>query len=254
MQLNYKKYGDSGENLIIVHGLLGSGDNWVTLSKRFANDHIVWAIDQRNHGRSEHSAIFNYEVMADDLMEFIETHQIQQPTLMGHSMGGKTIMQFLNKYPDICVKFISVDMAPKIYDGHHDIIFKAMKAVNPEQLSSRNEADEILSKYITSFPIRQFLLKNLTRNDDMQMYWRMNLDVIYQNYPEILKAIYLEKPFDGDTLFVRGTKSNYILNEDFPLIQRQYPNAEIIDMDAGHWVHSEVPDELYEAVNEFLER
>ena len=55
MKLFYRKYGEAGPPLIIVHGLYGSGDNWVTIARELAASFEVYVVDQRNHGQSPHS-------------------------------------------------------------------------------------------------------------------------------------------------------------------------------------------------------
>ena len=99
MELNYKKLGEEGENLIVLHGLFGSLDNWMTLGKELSEDFQVWLVDNRNHGQSPHSDEFDYPVMAEDLKEFIELHQIKDPIIIGHSMGGKVAMHFASYTP-----------------------------------------------------------------------------------------------------------------------------------------------------------
>ncbi|MEM6298732.1 MAG: alpha/beta fold hydrolase, partial [Bacteroidota bacterium] len=115
MQLHYKKLGDTGKPLLILHGLLGSLDNWMSLGKQWSETYQVYLIDQRNHGRSPHADTHSYEAMAGDLLEFIETHNLRDVNLLGHSMGGKTVMEFVTKQADLIEKLIVVDIAPVQY-------------------------------------------------------------------------------------------------------------------------------------------
>src|SRR5919201_1725088 len=103
MPLHCESYGE-GQPLIILHGLFGSLDNWRTLSKTFGQFFQVFALDQRNHGRSPHSDVSNYQVMAEDLKEFMQQHGLSSAHLLGHSMGGKTAMQFAVTYPEMVDK------------------------------------------------------------------------------------------------------------------------------------------------------
>lgn len=92
MKLAYREFG-AGKPLIILHGLFGQSDNWNTLAKNFAEKGFhVFTLDQRNHGLSPHSELWNYEVMADDVFEFIQDHNLKEPVLLGHSMGAKTVL------------------------------------------------------------------------------------------------------------------------------------------------------------------
>ncbi len=89
MELYFKEFGE-GYPLIILHGPFGSSENWRTLNRLFAKCYRVFAVDQRNHGHSPHHPAMNYAVMARDLREFMQAHQLSSAYLVGHSMGGKT--------------------------------------------------------------------------------------------------------------------------------------------------------------------
>ena len=252
MTLNYKSFGE-GYPIIILHGLFGTLDNWQTIAKKLADDYTVYIVDQRNHGRSPHDAIFNYEVMADDLQAFMESQWIYEAHIIGHSMGGKTAMQFALNYPDLVNRLVVVDIAPKGYEGGHQAIFEALFSLDLAKISNRKEADKLLSSKIGEFGVRQFLLKNLTRNKEGGYQWKMNLPVIYQNYTKILSAIEQEDGFSQPTLFIKGENSNYIKETDWPLIRKIFPSAELATVkQAGHWVHAEAPNELLNFVKGFF--
>lgn len=251
MQLNYKKVGE-GQPLIILHGLFGSLDNWMTLSKKLGEQFEVYIVDARNHGFSPHSDIFNYEVMADDLLEFIEEHQIVDPIILGHSMGGKTAMQFAMNYPDKLSKLIVADIAPKPYPVHHGVILEGMFALNFDVITSRREADEELAKHIPDLSTRQFILKNLYWKEKGKLAWKFNLPVINDNIEMVGFELNNISPFNKPTLFIRGTKSNYILESDYPKIKSIFLNATIESIESGHWVHAENPQKFLELLNNFL--
>jgi len=253
MDLNYKTFG-AGDPLVILHGLFGTLDNWQTLGRQFAEHYMVFLLDQRNHGRSPHTDDMNYPAMADDLHNFMESHWMYRAHIMGHSMGGKTAMELALHYPDMVDKLIVVDIAPKAYAGDHLPIFEALLSVDLDQIDSRADAEEQLKLHIANYAIRQFLLKNLTRTKEGQYRWKMNLPVLYQHYQEVLGATSGNDPFEGPTLFIRGANSSYILDEDFPLIRQLFPNARIKTIPgAGHWVHADQPEMLYQIVSDFLE-
>jgi len=242
MTLNYKSFGE-GYPIIILHGLFGTLDNWQTIAKKLAEKYSVYIVDQRNHGRSPHDDTFNYEVMADDLQAFMESHWIYEAHVIGHSMGGKTAMQFALNYPDLVNQLVVVDIAPKAYEGGHQTIFEALLSLDLTKITSRKEADELLQQKIEEFGVRQFLLKNLSRQKEGGFKWKMNLPVIYQNYAQILAAIESEETFDNSTLFIRGGTSNYVKEADMVSIKTLFPLAELTTVaNAGHWVHAVAPD------------
>jgi pimeloyl-ACP methyl ester carboxylesterase len=253
MKLNYKMQGQ-GPALIILHGLFGSLDNWQTLAKRWAEHFTVFTVDQRNHGRSPHDPDMNYQLMADDLIELMEDNFVFHAHLLGHSMGGKTVMKFALEYPDMVEKLIVADMSPMPNGGGHEEIFKALFDANVSQAQSRSEVEEALKQRIPQPDVRQFLMKSLYRTDSKTFDWRFNLDAIYEHYSDILEGIHSDNHFDRDTLFIKGSKSNYVGEEDMPLIKKLFPNAKVEAIDAGHWLHAEKPDEFYQSVLRFLTR
>lgn len=253
MQLNYKSLGQ-GPPIIILHGLFGMLDNWQSIAKLLADDFTLYLIDQRNHGKSPHTSTHSYKLMAADLKEFMLQQGIPQSNILGHSMGGKTAMQFALDYPEMVDKLIVVDMGIKSYEAGHDKIFDALKSLKPELIHSRNEAESQLSNYINSEGIKQFLLKNLTRNADGNYSWKFNLSALFDNYEtEILSGITTDSQFEGETLFIRGATSDYILDADWSTIQNLFPNAVLATIaDAGHWVHADKPTDLINCIKSFL--
>lgn len=252
MELAFREYGQ-GQPLIILHGLFGQSDNWNTLSKSFAEKGFrVFTLDQRNHGLSPHSEQWDYDVMADDLKEFIDRHQLKNPILLGHSMGGKTVMFFALKYPDIASKIIIADIAARASHRHHDEVLKALNAVDFSTLKTRKEAEAVLNGYISDAGTKQFLLKNIYWKQDELMAWRFNLEVITRHYDEILLEV-PQKTNQVATMIMRGERSNYISDEDLLDMKKRFPNSELVTIkDAGHWVHAEKPKEFFEAVMDFI--
>lgn len=251
MKLHHKSYG-SGHPLVILHGLFGTLDNWHTMSVRLGKMFHVFAVDQRNHGRSPHSDEFNYTVMAKDLLLFMDEHRIETTHLIGHSMGGKTAMQFVKLHPERVSKLVVVDIAPRRYDAHHDHIFDTLCALDLRKHHSRASIEHELLPHFPSLPVRQFLLKNLTRDTSGPFKWKMNLPVIRKNYRCVNRAVTLSHPFDRPTLFIRGSQSSYIGGNDLKEIRRQYLNVQFATIDAGHWLHAEAPEEFFEVVEKFL--
>lgn len=252
MQLNYKKVGE-GTPLIILHGLFGSLDNWMGIAKTLGERFEVYLLDARNHGQSPHSDEFDYELMAEDLYEFIQEHKIVEPVVLGHSMGGKTAMQFAMNHPDMLTKLIVADIAPKPYPVHHRQIIDGLLALDFDVIKTRQQADEELLKHIPDLSVRQFLLKNLYWKEKETLAWRFNLEAINQNIEIVGKALKNIHPFLQPTLFIRGERSNYILESDFEEIKHIFPNSEVKTIaNSGHWIHAEQPQEFIRIVSAFL--
>jgi len=253
MKLFYRRSGQ-GQPLIILHGLFGQSDNWNTLAKQFSdNGFQVYAVDARNHGLSPHSDEWNYKVMSDDILELIKDNNLEDVIFMGHSMGGKVAMQFAIDHPQHLDKLIVVDIAPKYYPLHHQSVLAALQAVDFSVVKARREVEDVLSQYISDLGTKQFLLKNIYWKENGELAWRFNLNVMVQKIENIGEATVSDKICDVTTLFIRGEKSNYILEEDIDLIQEIFPRSILETItDAGHWVHAEKPKAFFECVMKFI--
>jgi esterase len=251
MNLFFRQAG-TGEPLVILHGLFGSADNWYTLSKVFAEKFRVFTIDQRNHGQSPHSDDFNYQLLTEDLEQFLTDHSLECVNIIGHSMGGKTAMNFAVKNPSRVSRLLVVDIVPKSYPVHHDHILDGLMAVPISKLTSRTEADRILMEHIDEPDVRQFLLKNLTRTPDGRFAWKINLPALDKHIEEIGAGIVYPGRYEGPTLFVNGTRSNYFKSGDEKFIHPIFPQAEISFLDTSHWVQAEKPMEFAQLAIEFL--
>lgn len=253
-KLNFKTYG-SGDPIIIMHGLFGMLDNWQTIAKQLAEDYMVYIIDLRDHGKSEHTEEFTYPAAAQDVSELMESEWIHSAYIIGHSMGGKTALQLVKDYPDLIEKLIVVDIGIKAYDGGHEVILDALQSVPIADISSRKEVEDHLKKHIDDAGVRLFLMKNLSRDKMTGGYkWKMNLKVLVKHYKDILSGISFDDIVDTPTLFIRGSKSSYILDDDINDISNHFEEVifETIT-DASHWVHAEAPNELLSSVRSFLE-
>lgn len=243
-----------GRPLCILHGFLGMLDNWKTLGTLYSeNGFQVHLIDQRNHGKSFHSPNFNYDVLSDDLVAYLDSHNLDAIYLIGHSMGGKTAMQFACSHPERVKKLLIADIAPKFYPPHHQTIIDGLNAIKVKDLESRKVADEQLKKYIPDFGTRQFLLKNLYRTDGKNLDFRFNLEVLSQKMEEVGENINSTERYHGPTLFLRGDRSEYVTQTDTEAIKNHFPKATLETIEnAGHWLHAENPEHFFEESMKFF--
>ena len=242
-----------GKPLIILHGLFGMLDNWQALAKEFACFFETHIVDLRNHGRSFHATQHNYEVMTEDLLSYLNAYNLDEVSLIGHSMGGKAAMNFACMYPDRVEKLVVVDISPKYYPPHHQEILSGLKAVDRSNLTSRKDADQILSQYFSETAMRQFLLKNLYWRSSTELTFKFNLKVLSDQIENVGQALYTNALFDRPTLFIAGQSSNYIKETDVELIESHFPDFEIVEIPkSGHWVHAENPDQFFDKVSRFL--
>ncbi|HLG03559.1 MAG TPA: alpha/beta fold hydrolase [Bacteroidia bacterium] len=254
MKLFFRKSGD-GQPLFILHGLFGSSDNWAGLAKQWSQYFTVYTVDLRNHGQSPHSEEWNYSVMAEDLMELIAAENLRGVNLLGHSMGGKAAMRLALDFQQALSKLIVSDIGTKKYPDNNRNVVDALLKVQPEKLTSRKEAEAILSANLQDPGTVQFLLKNLYWKETVsgkQLGWRFNLGAISKNLEAVGEATNSPAPCEVDTLFIRGERSDYITAADEQEIKRVFPHSKIVTVpNAGHWVHADNPQGMFNAVMEF---
>lgn len=245
---------DSKETpLLVFHGLFGMLDNWGSFGREFGELMPTHLIDLRNHGKSFHSDAMSHDDLADDILHYMQHYNLEKAHLLGHSLGGKAVMQCAIKYPELVEKLIVVDISPKSYPPHHQGIIKALQSVDFSHVTSRGEVEIILSNYIHEKPVIQFLMKNLYWTEDKTLNWRFNLKTLAEKYAEFVSNAIKFGTFEGETLFISGEKSNYILPQDEFLIKQQFPHSKIVTVSkAGHWVQAENPKEFTEVVKTFL--
>jgi len=242
-----------GEPLLILHGYFGMSDNWRGLGLQFAENYEVHLIDQRNHGRSFHDDDFDYELLAEDLLHYIEHRKLKSVYIIGHSMGGKVAMLFSVTHPKLVKRLIVADISPKYYKPHHEIILEALNTVDFSIQNTRKKVEELLNIYIRETGVLQFLLKNVYWKNKDELAFRFNLSSLTINNSEVGEALPSFTHFDNPTLFLRGENSDYIKIEEEHLIEAHFSNATIVTVkNAGHWLHSENPEQFFAEVSSFL--
>jgi len=252
MQLYFKESGQ-GKPVILLHGLFGSSDNWYFIAQKLAVKFRVIAVDQRNQGQSPHSLEMDYPSMAGDVAELMAAQRITSAAVLGHSMGGKTAMQFALQFPDLVEKLVVADMAPRGYEKMHDKIFAALLGLDLAVFSARSQMEEALAPAIPSLTLRRFLLKNLGRNPHGKFFWKINLVGLADNYARLREPLSAAVPFTKPTLFIRAGKSDFITAADETRIRELFPAAHIETMsEAGHWLHADQPEEFGRLLLNFL--
>ncbi len=252
MQLHFKSFGEKYP-VIILHGLFGALDNWYTIGKKLSTGYRVYVVDQRNHGRSPHSDSHTYDDLANDLYLFMHEQNIDTAHIIGHSMGGTAAMQFAAQRPDMVNKLIVVDMAPRDYQPRHDELFKAFDAVDPSEFSRRKEIDNAFKKYLPDYAVRQYILKNISRDDKKRYRWKFNLKAIKENYKSIISGPDIGEAISHPALFIKGGRSSYITDDDYKNIKRLFTDVNIVTIPgASHWVHTDAPDRFLEIVRDFF--
>ncbi len=264
MNLFYRKYGDTGKAVIILHGMLGMSDNWVHFAKRLAEkSYRVFLPDVRNHGNSPHSKHFSYSLSARDLYEFAESQKISEAIVIGHSMGGKIAMQYANDYPSKVQQLVVLDIAPRKYTPdeyktgrriNHPVLLGMLAETDLQQFNSRKEITDYFEKFPQAAPMKFFLQKNIRQLKNGNFEFKFNPKNILNNLEAVTeKPVFSKKKFKKPTLFIKGECSDYLIENDFDEIKRLYPNVKIeILKGAGHMLHAEKPRELFKVILTFL--
>jgi esterase len=250
-KLHYQQQG-SGADIILIHGLLGSLENLNMVAKTLKENYRVTNIDVRNHGLSFHKSAMTYKELAQDIVDLMADIGIESSHILGHSMGGKIAMELALEHSEKVEKLIVADIAPVAYPSHHAHIIEGLQSINVENIQTRKDADNQLSKFVDEVGIRQFLLRNLASKDG-KFNFKCNLDNIEQCYEQIMKGYQGEQIFTGETLFIKGGNSNYITPEQRDIIKQLFPNSRAkIIQGAGHWLHAEKTTAFNKLVNDFL--
>lgn len=253
MKLHYRELGE-GKPMVILHGLFGYSDNWQTHAKKLAEYYRVILVDLRNHGHSDWADDTSYELMAEDVYELCRELQLNNFILLGHSMGGKVAMHFAQEHEDLLDKLVVVDIGMKEYPMHHEHILAGIHSVDLANNTARSQAEAQMSAHIESEGVKQFLLKNLYWKEKGKLAWRMNVEALERDMPNILAEV-PKVQVSIPTLFIRGALSNYILDEDIADLEDVFIDGEVVTIEnAGHWVHAEAPAEFLDVLLSFCLR
>ncbi|RZF39804.1 hypothetical protein LSTR_LSTR000452 [Laodelphax striatellus] len=271
IKMSYKEFGASIETsdvpIVIMHGLFGSKMNWNSISKVIHSklQRKVFTVDARNHGDSPHTPDHSYPFLAEDLKEFLHDKNIDKAVLIGHSMGGRAVMYFTLTNPHLVERLIVCDISPvgtsRGFQEMNDII-QSIKDINLNDLAAlknisqaRKKAEKILvEKLNLDKSIASYLVTNLKDDGSGGYSWRVNLDAIHSNYHPHMTVFPLPENahYDGQTLFVIGKRSDFVKPEEHGEIRRIFPKVKFLELDAGHWVHADKPQEFIEGVCDFI--
>lgn len=253
MILHSKIYG-SGSSILVLHGLFGSGDNWISFAKKFEKIYQIHLLDVRNHGKSFVSDKMNYNLISKDILEYIYYYELNHPILLGHSMGGRAVMKFAIKYPFIPKKIIIVDISPKAYMNlNQKKLIHILKKVDFNIINSRKDLDFFLKKWISDIKIRLFFSKCIQKQKNGKLCFSFSLLNIEKNYDSLIHQEIKNGLYHGPTLFLRGEYSNYLPYKDYNYIRKLFPKSKICTVKkSDHWVHVDNPIDFFKKISIFL--
>ena len=245
MILESKTFGSEGPDMILLHGMFASKENFLSLARRLSRGARVTVPDLRNHGESFHADEMDYPSMAADVVRLVQSKGIEAAWFLGHSLGGKVAMELALSNPELVRGLIVEDVAPRQYPGGMAGEIKAMQDLPLDRFSKRSEAEAWMSDRLGNRAVARFLLKNLVRSDTGAFSWRLNLEVLSRQSAVIMGFPENGRVYRGPSLFIQGEESDYIREQDYSLIQKYFPHARIDTLKgASHWVHAEKPEEV----------
>lgn len=239
--------------LVVLHGLLGSADNWRSHLKVWQQKRRVIAVDLRNHGRSPHAEGMTYAELSRDVIELLAREGVKRAHILGHSMGGKVAISLARTAPELAASLIVGDIAPVRYQHGHDDVFAALDAVRQARPATRRDADALMAEHVDARPTRLFLATNLVKDADGAMALRVGLDEIRNGYEDVIDEPAGERAFEGPTLVLRGADSRYVTDDMLPTLREVLPKARLVTLKAaGHWLHADQPEAFQQAVEAFV--
>tara|TARA_B100000683_G_scaffold193181_1_gene186158 strand:- start:2283 stop:3044 length:762 start_codon:yes stop_codon:yes gene_type:complete len=252
MNLNFKEYG-KGKTIVILHGLLGSLDNWSTIAKSLSTNYNIITIDLPDHGKSDHTDLFSYTSIVQSLKDFLIKKKISRFSIIGHSMGGKVAIKYADLYPSNLDKLVIVDISNKYYKTERfNHIFKAIFSIDLKKINSRSEASIIISSLIKNVGERNFILKNITRNGNV-FSWLPNIKLLASSIEKISERIDIKSQIKVETLFLKGENSIYIDKSDLITLNNDFFRYSLKEVkNSGHWIHAENPTDFLTEVRSFV--
>jgi pimeloyl-ACP methyl ester carboxylesterase len=161
-RIHYMVAGE-GKPLVLVHGLAGRAENWLTLVPEFTrNGYKVYALDLLGYGRSQQPDVdYSIALEEDILRQFLDSQQLQQPDIAGWSMGGWVSLKFAAEHPDRVQRLILMDSAGLQFDG------KNADALRPKTEPELAHMWEVLTPHPISIPgfVARDILRNIAVND-----------------------------------------------------------------------------------------
>ena len=250
----YTRSSGQGPDLVLLHGLFGQGNNLRSVARALEADFRVHCLDLPDHGRSPWLTTASLATYAAAVRGWMDQHELTATHILGHSLGGKVAMELALTEPARVEKLVVADMAPVTYAEHHQVILDALKQVAARGCQTRTEAEALLGEVIDDPGVVGYLLMSLERGADSQVYhWRFNLAGLAEAYGRLREAPTEAAPFQGQTLFLKGSESAYIQASHEPEIQRRFPCSQLVTVNqAGHWLHIDQPEAFNSAVRDFL--
>ena len=257
--------GTAGPRVAFLHGLFGQGRNWAQVAKALAGPDGDGArstlVDLPDHGRSPWSREFSFAAYADAVAATLRGIDAQARWMVvGHSLGGKTAMLLALQHPELVARLVVVDIAPRSYGSLERFsgYIAEMERLPLASLTSRGDAEARFEE--PDQGVKAFLLQNLRRDGDTWR-WQANLGLFAADAAKGTGSVIADwpaaagelAPYEEPVLWVAGSESRYVKDEDVPAMQALFPKVRQLTVKgASHWVHTDAPDVVVEALRRFV--
>lgn len=260
LRLHLLDWGEpTNPTLVLLHGGVVTCRTWGPFCAMLAHRYRLIAVDMRGHGDSEwpRDGDSSHNAMADDLEKLIVAMELDNPVVVGHSVGGMLLMRVMLNAPELLGGAILVDVGPQTaYNGW----------------KSRDEVTQPSRLYID---IEEYVQRNAPRLKRSEEHMRRNgrhelmrrMDGQYQlkydpRHPmggpdektmPGLPSLEQMSDYQGPCLVVRGANSWFISAEDAAEFAQRLPNGELATVaDCDHPVYIDNPVGLAAVIDNYL--
>lgn len=253
---------ENGRKWIFVHGLMGFGQNWRKIIQGLEGTERCLTFDQRGHGKSIKPASgYSPEDYADDLKHIVDEIGWDNFILVGHSMGGRNVLNFASRYPEYVAKLVIEDIGPDKKENAH-LYYEGLLGMVPTPFKTRADAKKyFFEDFINNAKTREraevmanYFYANMIEQPDGTISWRFSKEGIIES----VTTAHLNDRWDEikmlamPTLIVRGQESKELSHETFEKMISSNPMIEGLEIPkAGHWVHADQPEAFLNAIKNF---
>ena len=262
LRLHYIDHGgDAAVSAVALHGFALNCHSFDEVGPALSDQLHWYALDQRGHGHSDRAAElsdYSRDHMADDIRGFIEHQSLDQPVVIGHSMGGMNAMTFAAAHPDQLRALILIDVGPGVnVDGVSQV---RQFVAGPYELDSLDAWVDMTHQYYP-FRSKEGIRKRLevslreTPNGKMaKMFDERFREADFRGVADARTGIWeTAMALTVPTLLLHGENSPVLKREQAEEFAEKVPVVKLVTIpEAGHSVAGDQPEAFVEAVRDFL--
>ena len=252
--------GDSGRNLLLVHGQGGNAHNWDHIAEALRDEFRVIAIDQRGHGDSDHAREgYGVDKFAADLAEFVEKTGVAPCDYAGASLGARNGIAYAGDRSDHLKHFVCLDYGPEMSVASARTQISGMN----KRLLGWRSVDEYVSLQMRANPrpgeeryrrqaehaLRLNYAGKYVAKSDPEMFWingsfgAREVPYLWEQWGKIACPI----------MEMKGGESDFLSPEIKARMMEAQPSMTWVDVpDSGHGITNDNPDFLIRELRAFF--